>query len=58
MYKSDGDKCNAEKQKCRNSEVTGNSILDGVIKEGLSDEVTFGLKVRIFQRGEEQVSSL
>lgn len=46
-----------KKQKCRNSEVTRNSILDRVIKEGLSDKVTFGLKIRIFQREEEQVSS-
>lgn len=58
MYKSDGDECNAEKQKCWNLEVTGNSILDGVVKEGFSDEVTFGLKGRMFQREEEQGSSL
>lgn len=37
--------------------MTGTSILHLVVKEGLSDEVTFGLRRRIFQRQEEQVPS-
>lgn len=35
--------------------MTETSILDWVAKEGLSDEVTFGLKGKIFQRLEEKV---
>lgn len=45
-------------KKGRTNGVTETSISDWVVKEGLSDEITFGLKGRVFQRLEEKVPSL